>query len=161
VQDRYFGDVGQFLKAGLLRWLVSPSPYGHGYRLGVIWFQEPGVHSRIDGDHLAYLSSTPDADEALRSLDPHLYDQLRRMAAQAGRPLSVRETYRALPTDTIRFDRPLRFDDVVRDDRAARLVARQRWFHEARPRRRSHDMVEFVGRSSRRRRLTVGDRTAG
>jgi hypothetical protein len=97
----------------------------------VIWFQEPGVHSRIDGDHLAYLSSTPDADEALRSLDPHLYDQLRRMAAQAGRPLSVRETYRALPTDTIRFDRPLRFDDVVRDDRAARLVARQRWFHEA------------------------------
>jgi hypothetical protein len=131
VQDRYIGDVGQFLKAGLLRWLVSPSPYGHGYRLGVIWFQEPGGLQRIDGDHLAYLHSTQDADEALRSLDPDLYDRLRLMAAQSGRPVSVRETYGALPTDTVRFDRPLEFDDKSRDDPAARLVARQRWFHEA------------------------------
>jgi hypothetical protein len=131
VQDRYTGDVGQFLKAGLLRWLVSPSPYGHGHRLGVIWFQDPSLHRRIDGDHLAYLRSTQDEDEALRSLDPHLYDRLRLMAADSGRPLSIRETYRALPNDTVRFDRPLGFDDVVRDDSAALLVARQRWFHEA------------------------------
>ncbi len=114
-----------------MRWLVSPSPYGQGHRLGVIWFQEPGGHHRIDGDYLAYLRSTHDADDDLRSLDPDLYDRLRLMAAQSGRPVSVRETCRALPTDTVRFDRPLRFDDLVRDERAARAVSRQRWFHEA------------------------------
>jgi hypothetical protein len=41
VQDRYTDDVGQFLKVALMRWLVSPSPYGQEHRLGVIWLQEP------------------------------------------------------------------------------------------------------------------------
>ncbi len=114
-----------------MRWLVSPSPYGQGHRLGVIWFQEPGGHHRIDGDHLAYLHPSHDAAEELRSLDPDLYDRLRLMAAQSGRPVSIRETCRALPKDSLRFDRPLTFDDLIRDDHAARAVARQRWFHEA------------------------------
>jgi hypothetical protein len=132
VQDRYLDDVGQFVKVALMRWLVSPSPYGQGHRLGIIWLQEPSGHHRIDGDHLAYLHSTHDADEDLRSLDPDLYDRLRLMAAQLGRPVSVRETCRALPSDTVRFDRPLRFDGLLPEDRAARAVERQRWFHEAR-----------------------------
>lgn len=131
MQNRHTDDVGQFLKVALMRWLVSPSPYGQGHRLGLIWLQEPGGHHRIDGDHLAYLQPSHDAGEELRSLDPVLYDRLRLMAAQSGRPVSVRETCRALPTDTVRFDRPLTFDALVRDDRAARAVGRQRWFHEA------------------------------
>ena len=114
-----------------MRWLISPSPYGHGHRLGVIWLQDPGVQQRIDGEHLAYLHSTHDADEDLRSLDPDLYDHLRLMAAKQGRPVSIRETCGILPADAVCFDRPLRFDDLVRDDRAARVVSRQRWFHEA------------------------------
>jgi hypothetical protein len=131
VQDRYSDDVGQFLKVALMRWLVSPSPYGRGHRLGVIWLQEPGCGHAGEGDHVAYLHSTHDADEDLRSLDPDLYDQLRTMATQSARPVPVRDTCRALPADTVRFDRPLRFDDLVRDDPAARAVHRQRWFHEA------------------------------
>jgi hypothetical protein len=131
VQDRYRDDVGQFLKVALLRWLASPSPFGRGHRLGVIWLQEPGGGHRLDGDHLAYLHSNHDTDADLRSLDSALYDQLRLMAAQSGRPVSARETCRALPSDTVRFDRPLRSDDHTRDDRAARVVRRQRWFHEA------------------------------
>jgi hypothetical protein len=131
VQDRYADDVGQFLKVALMRWLAAPSPYGQGHRLGLIWFQEPGGHHRIDGDHLAYLHPSHDVGEDLRSLDPDLYDRLRLMAAQSGRPMSVRETCRALPNDSVRFDRPLTFDDRTRDDPAARAVSRQRWFHEA------------------------------
>jgi hypothetical protein len=119
------------LKVALMRWLVSPSPYGQDHRLGVIWFQEPGGHHRIDGDHLAYLHASHDAAEELRSLDPDLYDRLRLMAAESGRPVSIRESCRALPKDSVRFDRPLTFDDLLRDDPAARAVARQRWFHEA------------------------------
>jgi hypothetical protein len=128
VQDRYPDDVGQFVKVALLSRLVAMSPHGLGHRLWVIWLQEPGGRHRLDGDHLAYLHSTPEADDELRALDPDLYDQLRVMAARAGRPLSVRETYRALPTDTVRFDRPLRFDDRAQDP----ADGRQRWFHDAR-----------------------------
>ena len=131
MHDRYADDVGQFLKVALMRWLISPSPYGLTHRLGVIWLQEPGGHRRLDGDHLAYLHRTHDAAEDLRSIDPDLYDQLRLTAAQSGRPVSARETWRTLPTDTLRFDRPLRIDDLARQDRAARIVSRQRWFHEA------------------------------
>jgi hypothetical protein len=131
VQDRDNDDVGQFVKVALMRWLVSPSPYGQGHRLGMIWLQEPPGRDRIDGDHLDYLQSTHEADEDLRSLDPSLYDRLRLMAVQSGRSVSVPDTCRALPADTVRYDRPLRFDDVVRDDPAARAVSRQRWFHEA------------------------------
>jgi hypothetical protein len=131
VHDRYTDDVGQFFKVALMRWFSSPSPYGLNHRLGVIWLQDPGGHHRLDGDHLAYLHRSHDAGEELRSLDPDLYDRLRLMAAQAGRPMSIRETCRALPMDSVRFDRPLSFGDVLRDDRAARAVARQRWFHEA------------------------------
>ena len=118
-----------------MRWLVSPSPYGqghgHGHRLGVVWLREPGADHRADGDPLVYLHSTRDADEDLRSLDPELYDHLRLMATRQGRPVSIRETCAILPTDAVCFDRPLRFDDLLRDDRAARVVSRQRWFHEA------------------------------
>jgi hypothetical protein len=131
VQDRYTDDVGQFMKVALMRWLVSPSPYGRGHRLGVIWLQEPGARHDVDGDPVTYLHSTHDADEDLRSLDPDLYDRLRSMATQTGGPLSVRDTCRVLPADTVLFDHPLRFDALVRDDRAARAVCRQRWFHEA------------------------------
>ncbi|MGB9346319.1 MAG: hypothetical protein WCA90_09805 [Ilumatobacteraceae bacterium] len=131
MQDRYTDDVGQFLKMALMRWLTSPSPYGQGHRLGIIWLQEPDAHQRVDDDHLTYLHSTHDADEDLRSLDPELFDHLRQMAARQRRPLSVRETCGLLPTDAVCFDRPLRFDDLVRNDRAARVVGRQRWFHEA------------------------------
>ena len=157
-----------------MRWLISPSPYGRTHRLGVIWLQEPGGHHRLDGDHLAYLTSTHDAGEDLRSLDPDLYDRLRLMAAQSGRPVSVRETCRELPTDTVRFDRPLRFDDlaarrscrsggqpatvVPRGDGGggsvfARVPRLRRWCR----RRRRPTVVE---RPCRRRRLDVGGRPA-
>lgn len=133
MRDRYTDDVGQFLKVALMRWLVSPSPFGQGHRLGVIWLQEPGGLQPLEGDHLARLDGTHDVDEDenLRSLDPDLYDRLRVLEATYGRPMSARQTCGALPSDTIRFDRPLRFDDLLRDDRAARAVSRQRWFHEA------------------------------
>ncbi len=97
----------------------------------MIWFQDPGGHRRIDGDHLAYLHPSTDVGDELRSLDPELYDRLWLMAAQAGRPLSIRETCRELPKDSLRFDQPLTFDDLAQDDAAARAVWRQRWFHKA------------------------------
>ena len=131
VRERDSDDAGQFMKVALMRWLVSPSPYGRGHRLGVVWFQEPDAHHAIDSDHVDYLNPSDDSGDELRSLDPALYDRLRLIAARSGRPLSVREACCELPKDSVRFDRPLTFDALLRDDPAARVVSRQRWFHEA------------------------------
>ena len=131
VRERDSDDAGQFMKVALMRWLVSPSPYGRGHRLGVVWFEEPDTLCPVDGDHLDYLHPSDDSAEELRSLDPDLYDRLRLAAAQLGRPPSARETCAELPNNAVCFDRPLTFDGLLRDDRAARVVSRQRWFHEA------------------------------
>ncbi len=131
MQDRYADDFGQFLKLGLLRWLASPSPFGHGHRLGVIWVPAPSERDLIDGEQVAPLDPSSAAGQDLRSLDPELSDRLRLMVAESGRPLSVRESCGALPTGTVCFDRSQRFDALMRSDRAARVVSRQRWFHEA------------------------------
>jgi len=128
VQNSDVCDAGPFLKAGLLRWLVSPSPFGQRHRLGVIGYREPNDgHRFTDRDAL----HVDDGEDDVRSLDPDLYDRMRSMAACSKRPLSAREVFRALPENTVRFDRALSFDRLVRDDRAHRVVRRQRWFHEA------------------------------
>ena len=131
MQDRYTGDVGDFLKLGLLRWLISPSPYGQAHRLGVVWFREPGEGCHVDVEQVAFLDPSSPAGQDLRSLDSVLYDKLRSMASGSGHPVSAREACTALPADTVCFDRPLTYDDVIRDDDANRAVSRQRWFHEA------------------------------
>jgi hypothetical protein len=139
VHDCDNDDIGQFVKVALLRWLTSPSPFGRSHRLGVIDPQrtprpECQVRLRDVGDSSPCQLASADprsADDDVRSLDPDLDEWLRQMTHEIGRPPSARETYRALPTNTVFFDRPLRFDGLIRDDSAARAVARQRWFHEA------------------------------
>jgi hypothetical protein len=54
MQYRYAGDLGDFLKFGLLRWLAPPdSPWP---RLGVIWYRTADEVHNADGKHVAYLT---------------------------------------------------------------------------------------------------------
>jgi hypothetical protein len=133
VRDRDPDDIGQFVKVALLRWLTSPSPFGRSHRLGVIDPQRPRRQARLRDVGDCHLDATDSrsADDDVRSLDLDLDEWLRQMTHEIGRPPSAREIYQALPTNTVLFDRPLCFDGLVRDDSAARAVARQRWFHEA------------------------------
>ena len=55
MQDRYAGDLGDFLKLGLLRWLVAPSFDAPPHRLGVVWYLAPDESHNADGKHVAYL----------------------------------------------------------------------------------------------------------
>ena len=54
MQDRYAGDLGDFLKLGLLRWLVAPSFDAPPHRLGVVWYLAPDESHNADGKHIAY-----------------------------------------------------------------------------------------------------------
>ncbi len=69
MQDRYAGDLGDFLKLGLLRWLVAPSFGAAPERLGVVWYLAPDESHNADGKHVAYLDPQTSAGQQLRPLD--------------------------------------------------------------------------------------------
>lgn len=73
MQDRYAGDVGDFVKLGLLR-ALSP-----GRRLGVAWYRYSGERHNGDGRHIAYL----DQPQRYQCLDPALFSHLRSMTEDA------------------------------------------------------------------------------
>jgi len=67
MQDRYAGDVGDFVKLGLLR-ALSP-----GRQLGVAWYRYPDENHNSDGRHISYL----DKPDQYEHLDPSLFRHLR------------------------------------------------------------------------------------
>ena len=69
MQDRYVGDVGDFVKYGLLRAIRGNK------RLGVAWYLHPDAGPPGDGRHTAYLKH-PDE---WRDLDEELFDKLRQL----------------------------------------------------------------------------------
>lgn len=73
MQDRYAGDVGDFVKLGLLR-ALSP-----GRQLGVAWYRYPGESHNGDGRHITYL----DQAHRYEHLDPTLFRHLRNITKAA------------------------------------------------------------------------------
>lgn len=69
MQDRYAGDVGDFVKLGLLRAISKER------RLGVAWYRFPDEDHNADGRHIGYL----DHPEQYAGLDIDLFDHLRRV----------------------------------------------------------------------------------
>jgi hypothetical protein len=68
VQDRYAGDVGDFLKLGLLRQLIASGDSPPSLRLGVVWYLVPDEAHNSDGRHVGYLSAGSTAGRSLRAL---------------------------------------------------------------------------------------------
>src|SRR3954452_15801693 len=75
MQNRYVGDIGDYLKLGILR-ALSP-----GYHLGVAWWLFPDEAHNRDGRHIRYLSR-PDR---WRHFDPDLFDTLRGIVSSGRR----------------------------------------------------------------------------
>ena len=63
MQDRYVGDIGYYLKLGILRALSS------GHRLGVAWWLFPDEARNGDGRNIGYLNRS----EQWRHFDPNLF----------------------------------------------------------------------------------------
>jgi len=81
MQDRYVGDIGDYVKLALLR-ALSP-----GRKLGVAWYLTPDESHNADGRHTGYLQS-PDR---WRHLDPSLYDMLHDIVAHGRRNVDALE----------------------------------------------------------------------
>jgi hypothetical protein len=69
VQNQYAGDVGDYIKLALLRYLVT------GRRLGIAWYLYPNEGHKKDGKHTKYLC----AHNHWRHLDSELFDALGRV----------------------------------------------------------------------------------
>jgi len=131
MQDRWAGDVGDFFKLGLLRWLVSPSPDTQRHRLGVVWYRMPDEYHSPDGTSIDYLDPTSPVGRDLRPLDPDLYDRLRHMVETGKRSISALATGGALPAGSVSYEHPLTLAGVASRDPALRTERRHRWFDEA------------------------------
>lgn len=87
MQDRYAGDIGDFVKLGLLRALAS------NHRLGVAWYRFPDESHNKDGRHIDYL----ERPERYRVHDPELFDHLRQVVLEAR---TIDSLLRVLPSST-------------------------------------------------------------
>ena len=89
VQNRYAGDIGDYVKYALLRALAS------GRRLGVAWYLHPDTGPIGDGRHTKYLD-----DPQWRDLEPVVFDALKKVVDGGKRNVGAVESSGALPAGT-------------------------------------------------------------
>jgi hypothetical protein len=82
LQDRYAGDIGDYVKLALLRYL------SRGCELGVAWYLHPDEGHNADGKHTAYLQNA----SRWRHLDPELFDALCRVVERERSVRAIQET---------------------------------------------------------------------
>ena len=151
MQNRYVGDVADFGKHGLLRFLsgrtdgTSPEPK---LKLGVIWYMHhdekhpPGSNVGIsgDGDHIQYLARIPGDDRSnFRNSDPELWEKLRDLVFRGARCVHCAEGAGLLPEDTEYFNALLHFSSPM--TRSVRREVRRSWLNAAHQRTPNADIV--------------------
>ena len=132
MQDRYTGDVGDFGKYGLLRWLCGlHKDDAAQLKLGVVWYQP---HSELiasesvpDGRHITYLCLKH--EKQFKPCDPPLYNALREIVKRGDRRIEAVEKSGLLPNAV--FHRAVVPGPVKGVRGEARIAERQRWVNDA------------------------------
>ncbi len=111
MQNRYSGDIGDYIKLALLREL------GKSHNVGVAWYLYPDESHNGDGGHTSYLANPG----FWRPLDPWLFDHLSQVV-HGNR--SVRALEQAFGENTLFSSEPLPVPLRARE----RSDARSAWF---------------------------------
>lgn len=130
MQDRYAGDLGDYLTFGLLRWMMPLGSSGFP-RLGVIWYRTADETHNADGKHIAYLDPGHRSSAELRRLDPDLYERLACVVASGHRDTTALARAGVLSGGTRFFDDLLDFADLPVAAQAARQARRRSWLERA------------------------------
>ena len=125
MQNRYAGDIGDYVKFALLRHLAP------GRRLGVSWYLHPDEGHNNDGNHIDYLRQ-PDH---WRSLDPELFDALGHVVSTKR---SIETLVQAGAVDGLNFAEPILSASEPHDRRCR---WRSDWFERARHALADADLV--------------------
>lgn len=121
MQDRYAGNVGDFGKYGLLRWLCRPDAHGPAFRLGVLWYRFEDATSG-GGRRDSYLE--PPRAREFRSCDPDLFRRMRSII-RGERSIAAVEASGALPPGTAFFGDKLTFGR--NEPKTSRALTRRKW----------------------------------
>ncbi len=111
MQDRYSGDIGDYVKLAILRALAP------GQRLGIAWWLYPDEIHNGDGRHIAYL----DQPQIWRPLDPPAFDHLKAVVVSGERRVAALENNTLLP-GAVYFREPVPTDGGSSARRSARMV---------------------------------------
>jgi hypothetical protein len=107
VQNRYAGDVGDFLKLGLLRYLAKGTQSGGtSLRIGLNWYLAPDEAHNADGKHIGYLDPGNRWHASLAALDPELMSELAQVV-RTGRSVAALNTSGALPEGASAYSQQL------------------------------------------------------
>ena len=132
MQDRYVGDVGDFGKYGLLRYLTgqreAPSTSDMPTRLGVVWYLYPN-EANGDGKFTGYLCKAHKDSANFRVCDPSLYDKLQRLVETDNRNILAVQQSGILPVKTLYYGKSLSFPQGM--SRIDKQVKRTGWFDGA------------------------------
>ena|SRR5665213_2628648 len=145
MQNRYVGDIGDYVKLAILR---SLSP---GFQIGVAWWLYPDESHNSDGAHVDYLRY-PDR---WRNLDPELFDGLKGIVTSKRRHVSALEML--LPGAAFATDI---FPQENTPNR--RIAARDAWLSSVKDKLRSTNLV-FIDPDNgiQTLRFSAGQKRAG
>ena len=142
MQNRYVGDVGDFGKYGLLRFLtgaVDPGDREPNPRLGVVWYLTPDEAGRGDGQHIGYLDRTPQNAARFRACDPDLWETLHRLVRHERNARCVHQVERAAILPASFYNPMLLFEPYML--RPMREELRRLWLAAARLAMADADLV--------------------
>jgi len=115
LQNRYVGDIGDFVKYGLIR-AVSKS-----HKIGIAWYLYPDENHNKDGRHIDYL----DDPEKWRHLDPDLFDGIRQIVCSGLRDVRAIENS-GLLNNAVFSSTLLSFEGVTE----SRALQRTDWYQD-------------------------------
>lgn len=121
MQDCYAGDIGDFGKYGLLRWLCREDDHGDALSLGVLWYHFECCDGGGDIDYLK-----PPKSRVFECCDNDLISILRLIVNNNKRKIAAIEECGALPPGTKFFSEKMVFANLK--GRKAQVDARTRWF---------------------------------
>lgn len=127
MQNRYVGDIGDYVKLAILRGLVS-NPVRS---LGVVWWLVPDESHNGDGRHIGYL----DRPDKWRRFDSEVFDALQSIKKSGKRHVSELERLGVLP-GAVFFSKPVPVCPVN-----SRAQARYEWLHDAKLHLEQSDVV--------------------
>lgn len=126
VQDRYAGDVGDFVKLGLLRHVAAAErDGGAGLFVGVNWYLAEDETHNADGKHVSYLDPGNFLHSSLASCDPDLIRRLGEVV-RSGRSVERLEASGALPAGSPTYAARLRASFTAGDRDAWHMAALER-----------------------------------
>ncbi len=110
MQNRYVGDVGDFGKYGLLRWLTGMTSGDDlvRLRLGVVWYLHPDEIERSPS-RFDYLSNCA-GNETFYECDVHLYENLQNLVVFNQNSIAEIQESNLLPDNTLYYGRRLFFE---------------------------------------------------